>query len=36
MMKMEELLRIAVEKGAADIFLIPGMPFSYQVGGRIV
>lgn len=36
MMKMEVLLRIAVEKGAADIFLIPGMPFSYQVGGRIV
>lgn len=36
MMKMEELLRIAVEKGAADIFLIPGMPFSYQVGGKIL
>lgn len=36
MMKMEELLRIAVEKGAADIFLIPGMPFSYQVGGKII
>ncbi len=35
-MKMEELLRIAVEKGAADIFLIPGMPFSYQAGGRIL
>ncbi|MGN0158737.1 MAG: type IV pilus twitching motility protein PilT [Brotaphodocola sp.] len=35
-MKMEELLRIAVEKGAADIFLIPGMPFSYQVGGQII
>lgn len=35
-MKMEELLRIAVEKGAADIFLIPGMPFAYQAGGRIV
>lgn len=36
MMKMKELLRIAVEKGAADIFLIPGMPFSYQVGGKIL
>lgn len=35
-MKMDELLRIAVEKGAADIFLIPGMPFSYRVGGKII
>ena len=35
-MKMEELLRIAVEKGAADIFLIPGMPFSYRAGGKII
>ena len=35
-MKMEELLRVAVEKQAADIFLIPGMPLSYRVGGRII
>ena len=35
-MKMEELLRAAVEKQAADIFLIPGMPLSYRIGGRIV
>lgn len=35
-MKMEELLREAVEKGAADIFMIPGMPFSYRIGGAIV
>lgn len=33
---MEELLRVAVEKEAADIFLIPGMAFSYRVGGKIV
>ena len=25
----------AVEKEASDIFLIPGMPFSYKIGGRI-
>ena len=35
-MKMEELLRAAVEKQAADIFLIPGMPLSYRIGGKIV
>ncbi|MDO5405712.1 MAG: PilT/PilU family type 4a pilus ATPase [Eubacteriales bacterium] len=35
-MKMEELLREAVDRGAADIFVIPGMPFSYRVGGTII
>lgn len=35
-MKTEELLKAAVDKGAADIFLIPGMPLSYRVGGRII
>lgn len=35
-MKIKEMLQIAVDQGAADIFLIPGMPFSYKVGGRIV
>lgn len=35
-MKMEELLREAVEKGASDIFVIPGMPFSFRVGGMIL
>ena len=35
-MKVEELLRVAVDKQAADIFLIPGMPLSYRVGGNIV
>lgn len=35
-MKIKELLQVAVEQGAADIFLIPGMPFSYKVGGRIL
>lgn len=35
-MKAEELLREAVIKGAADIFLIPGMPLSYRIGGRII
>ena len=34
-MKIEELLHAAVEKKAADIFLIPGMPLSYRIGGRI-
>lgn len=32
-MKVEELLQVAVDKQAADIFLIPGMPLSYRVGG---
>lgn len=35
-MNVKEMLQIAVDKGAADIFLIPGMPFSYKMGGRIV
>lgn len=35
-MKVEDLLGLAVEKQAGDIFLIPGMPFSYKIGGRIV
>ena len=34
-MKIEEILRTAVENEAADIFLIPGMPAAYRVGGRI-
>ncbi|RGY98447.1 PilT/PilU family type 4a pilus ATPase [Clostridium sp. AM58-1XD] len=32
----QELLTKAVEREAGDIFLIPGMPFSYKIGGRIV
>ncbi len=35
-MKIEELLALAVQQKAADIFLIPGMPFSYKIGGSIV
>lgn len=35
-MNVTELLTAAVEKDVADIFLIPGMPFSYKAGGRIV
>ena len=35
-MNVMELLTSAVEKNAADIFLIPGMPFSYTIGGRII
>lgn len=35
-MKIQEILQEAVEKKAADIFLIPGMPASYRIGGRIV
>lgn len=35
-MKTEDLLRDAVLKGAADIFLIPGMPLAYRIGGRII
>ena len=35
-MKVEELLGLAVEKQAGDIFLIPGMPFSYKIGGKII
>ena len=35
-MNVMELLTSAVEKDAADIFLIPVMPFSYKIGGRII
>ena len=35
-MNVMELLTAAVEQNAADIFLIPGMPFSYKIGGRII
>lgn len=35
-MDVVELLATAVEQKAADIFLIPGMPFSYKIGGRII
>lgn len=35
-MEVTTLLTSAVEKQAGDIFLIPGMPFSYKIGGRIV
>ena len=35
-MKVEELLGLAVRKNAGDVFLIPGMPFSYKIGGNIV
>lgn len=35
-MNVMELLTMAVEKDAADIFLVPGMPFSYKIGGRII
>ena len=35
-MNVKELLTTAVEQDAADIFLIPGMPFSYKIGGRII
>lgn len=35
-MNVMDLLTSAVEKDAADIFLIPGMPFSYKIGGQII
>lgn len=35
-MDVMELLTMAVEKDAADIFLVSGMPFSYKIGGRII
>ena len=35
-MNVMELLTSAVEQNAADIFLIPGMLFSYKIGGRII
>ena len=35
-MNVKELLTTAVEQDAADIFLVPGMPFFYKIGGRII
>ncbi len=35
-MDMSQLIKEAVEQEASDIFLIPGMPFSYKIGGKIV
>lgn len=35
-MEIVELLTKAVELNAADVFLIPGLPFSCKVGGRII
>lgn len=35
-MDVVELLKMAVEKEAADVFLVPGMPFSYKIGGKII
>lgn len=35
-MEIEKLLYTAVNKEASDIFLVPGMPLSYRVGGKIV
>lgn len=34
-MEVSQLFTQAVEQGASDIFLIPGMPFSYKISGRI-
>jgi len=34
-MSLYELLGTAVKDRASDIFLVPGMPFSYKIGGRI-
>lgn len=34
-MNAHELLSAAVRDQASDIFLVPGMPFSYKIGGRI-
>ena len=35
-MEIVEFIKQAVEQEASDIFLIPGMPFSYKIGGQIV
>lgn len=35
-MKAIELLSAAVAQNASDIFLVPGMPFSYKIGSRII
>lgn len=34
-MNVTELLGAAVEKQASDVFLVPGMPFSYKMGSGI-
>lgn len=34
-MKVMELLTAAVEQNVADIFMVPGMPISFKVGGTI-
>ena len=35
-MNVQQLLQEAVKKNASDVFLVPGMPFSYKIGGRIM
>lgn len=35
-MNLVEMLSVAVEQKASDVFLIPGLPFSYKIGGRII
>lgn len=35
-MSVEEMLGQAVAEKAGDVFLIPGMPLSYKIGGRIL
>ncbi|WP_313581355.1 type IV pilus twitching motility protein PilT [Lacrimispora sp.] len=35
-MKVKDLLSAAVAQKASDIFLVPGMPFSYKIGSRII
>lgn len=34
-MEAEEILRNAVESKASDIFLVPGLPLSYKINGKI-
>ena len=31
-----QILQEAVERNAADIFMIPGMPISYKINGEIL
>lgn len=35
-MTAEQILREAVERGAADVFLIPGMVHAYKINGKIL
>lgn len=35
-MNTKELLGAAVAQEASDVFLVPGMPFSFKIGGRII